>query len=173
MWYNTGEDVVAQSKNYFLREINTIVSKKLAESSKRFGMNDPYPKDYAEATEWLKAGKFKMDPVLQDDEYFSMYRLVDNLEWTDDTIVRDEESYNQYVTKLNEVTKETERRIVALDLSKTSDDWDDDSITIIKTIEDLESWDWTPPTKVILPSTPTLVTEVADDLVGVAETKAA
>lgn len=163
MWYNTEEDVVAQSKNYFFKELNNIVSKKLKEASKRFGMDDPYPKDYAEAIEWLKAGKFKTDPALMNDEYFSIYRLIDNLEWTDDTIVRDEEGYNQYSAKLSEVTKVAERRIVALDLNKTSDDWNDDSITIIKTIEDLESWDWTPPTKVFIPTVPTLVTNVENE----------
>src|SRR5216683_1426146 len=156
MWYNNEEDVTAQSKNYFLREINTIVTKKQEEAAKRFGLNDPKPKTLAEAVEWLKTGKFRIgdeDHDLNDFYYHSAYQLTDWLHWIDPTVVRDEDGYNQYVAKLSEETKRIERIVVACRLDAEGYDYDRDNgadyNVIIDAIEELEKWDWTPPAKVI------------------------
>src|SRR6266853_169982 len=126
MLYNNEEDVTAQSKNYFLREINNIVTKKQEEAAKRFGLVDPRPKTLAEAVEWLKTGKFR---------------------------IGDEDGYNQYVAKLSEEIKRIERIVVACRLDEEGYDYTRDNgadyNVIIDAIEDLEAWDWTPPAKVI------------------------
>jgi len=156
MWYNNEEDVTAQSKNYFLREINNIVTKKQEEAAKRFGLVDPRPKTLAEAVEWLKTGKFRIgdeDHDLNDFHYQSVYQLTDWLRWVDPTVVRDEDGYNQYVAKLSEEIKRIERIVVACRLDEEGYDYTRDNgadyNVIIDAIEDLEAWDWTPPAKVI------------------------
>src|SRR5260370_1370532 len=168
MWYNINEDVNAQSKNYFLRELNNIVTKKQNEAAVRFGIESPRPKTMAEADEWLKAGKFRLGDLdfdMKEIEYSNPYHLAEWLHWVDPTIVKDEVGYSQYVTKLSAETKRIERILVAcrLDHEDFSYDRDGDSDynVVIDAIEQLETWNWTPPVKVIPLSTTDSETEVA------------
>ena len=176
MWYNDGADVTAQSKNYFFREILNIATKKQDEASKRFGMAEPKPKSVAEAGEWLRAGKFRLghdrtEASLSDVEFYASYQISDWITWVDPTVVRDEDSYNQYMSRLSTETKHIERLIVACHLSDTDYDYSRDGSSdfniVIDAIEELEGWDWTPPAKVIPPvslsSVPTLLSSVGDD----------
>ena len=156
MWYNDNEDVTAQSKNYFLREINNIVIKKQEEAAKRFGLNPPVPKTVAEAKEWYDAGKLTINQAYiesrEDCEYTGMWQIADCLEWKTD-VVLDEDGYNQYLAELSRETKRIERLIVASRLDNEGYDYDRDGGSevniVIDAIEQLETWDWTPPAKVI------------------------
>ena len=157
MWYEDAY-VTAQSKNYFLRELQNIAVKKQEEATKRFGIESPKPKNMAEAGEWLRAGKFRLghdrtEASLSDVEFYAIYQISDWLTWVDPTIVRDEDGYNQYMTRLSTETKRIERLIVACRLDSEGYDYSRDDSSdynvIIDAIEKLEAWDWTPPVKVI------------------------
>ena len=165
MWYNNGEDVTAQSKNYFLREIHNISTDKRAEAAKKFGLTETYPKDYNEAEAWLKAGNFKFDLNGLGENPPYNHQLTYRLTWVNPTIARDEDGYNQYAERLNTETKRIERIIVACRLSDENYDYNRDGSSdynvVIDAIEELEGWDWTPPAKVI-PSVPTLVEDTGE-----------